>query len=474
MKYLKNNRECFWDNTLIDEGKTTAPFRVHEPVRQEMVILHDEPWEGDGCDYYNFFYDDGIYRMYYLAWNTQKPEVRAAYAESKDGLHWVKPKLGICEFNGSKENNIILDSTMNPNIDNFMVFRDDNPNCRPGEKYKAVVRYPGEDGKNELWAMFSEDALHFTKGNLITKKGWFDSLNVIFWDELTGKYRGYIRDFHEKDNFGARGDLAYSVRDIRYIESDDFIHWSDPVLLDFGDAPDVPLYTNNVMPYPRAPQIYIGTPSRYIERKAWNGSFDELCGAEKRKKRMQDSLRYGLTITDCVFMCSHDGVTFTRHDDAFMRPLPENGRNWVYGDCYPTRGILETPSAIQGADPELSIFVHDNHWVGLSTELYRYTLRCDGFVSLHAGGSKEEVVVTKPFCYEGGDMYVNFATSARGYMYFALVAADGRRIESCETFGNSIDRRVVFPEGAVAEFAGLKVTLEVRMLDADLYSMQFR
>ena len=30
------------------------------------------------------------------------------YAESKDGIHWKKPELGLVEFNGSKANNIVM------------------------------------------------------------------------------------------------------------------------------------------------------------------------------------------------------------------------------------------------------------------------------------------------------------------------------------------------------------------------------
>ena len=34
------------------------------------------------------------------------------YAESDDGIHWRKPKLGICDFKGSKANNIVLTTEM--------------------------------------------------------------------------------------------------------------------------------------------------------------------------------------------------------------------------------------------------------------------------------------------------------------------------------------------------------------------------
>ena len=78
---ISNRRECFFDTWLIDEAKTTAAFRLHEPIRRDTVLTHEEAWEGDGSDFHNFFFDDawhgaeedcpnGEYRMYYLGWQT--------------------------------------------------------------------------------------------------------------------------------------------------------------------------------------------------------------------------------------------------------------------------------------------------------------------------------------------------------------------------------------------------------------------
>ena len=184
--------------------------------------------------------------------------------------------------------------------------------------------------------------------------------------------------------------------------------------------------------------------------------------------------RYGLVVTDCVFMASRDGHSFTRYDEAFMTPGPEFPENWVYGDCYPFLGMVETPSDIKGADPEISIFAYNNHWMGFDygTDVYRYTLRLDGFVSRHAG-AVEKTVVTKPFVYDGKDMYANIATSARGYIYFTLRSTDGEVSESCEMFGDSVDKKIGFEDGAVEALSGKEVVLEMRMLDADIYSIRF-
>ena len=483
---IGTRRECFFDTCLLDEEKTTASFRLHEPVLKGTVLMHDEPWEGNGCDYHNLFFDptwpgvdgshpEGVYRMYYNGFqaangspnNLPDHPLSICYAESTDGIHWIKPSLGVREWNGSLENNIVIDSNDNDHLDNFMVFRDTNPDCPPEERYKGVSSR-GENKDTVLGCWFSEDGIRFRFGRVITEKGFFDTLNVIFWDEISHVYRGYIRGFH-----GMNGDWwdNAAIRDIRYIESEDFVTWSDPVLLDFGDAEDYPLYTNLVQPYCRAPHLLIGFPTRYVERAEWNGSFEELGGREARRQRMTLHPRFGLAITDCVFMCSRDGRRFYRHEPAFMRPAMENGLNWVYGDCYPARGFVETPSDVIGAPPELSMYVPANHWMDIPAVLNRYTIRLDGFASMHAD-DREVLVVTKPFTYEGTNLYVNFSTAARGYLYVALHCGDSV-YESCETFGNTVDRRIVFDSAAVADCSGREVTLEIRMKDADLYALRF-
>lgn len=483
---LGSVKECFFDDYLINTELSTAEIQLHRPIPGEVVMVHDCPWEGDGCDYHNFFYDNGIYRMYYLAWHLtgvinndpKRNIIRVCYAESTDGLHWVKPSLGLCEFEGSADNNIILDDKT-ASFDNFQVFRDDNPACPPEQKYKGIAAYQGA-----LWAYFSPDAIHFELGVMITDKGAFDSLNVVFWDPLQKKYHGYLRNFHVpgdlegNDPFDEKPaelpgvDRNARIRDIRYIESTDFVNWTHPKLIDFGDSPDVPLYTNCVSPYINAPHLLVGFPSRYVERSQWSKSFDVLCGKEKRLERMEHSIRFGLAVTDCVFMCSRDGFHFKRYDEAFIRPGEEFSANWVYGDCYPARGLLLTPSPRRAdADKELSMYCFENHWSSLPTELRRYRLRQDGFCSVHAGG-KEKLLVTKPFTFSGKNLYANMSTSAAGYMYFTLRSCDGQVLESCEMFGDSTEKLIGF-EKDLSDFAGKEVVLTVRMFDADLYAVQF-
>jgi hypothetical protein len=179
------------------------------------------------------------------------------YAESTDGVNWRKPELGLFEFQGSKRNNIIWAA---PHLDNFMVFKDLNPNCRPGETYKAVSSGV-VNSRPVLWALKSTDGLRWSRlgDQPILTQGAFDTLNVAFWDPLTRQYFCYIRGFHR----GTEEAFERDVRDIRVATSRDFVQWTVPELLRLPGAPDEALYTNNVQPYYRAPHLFLGFPTRY-------------------------------------------------------------------------------------------------------------------------------------------------------------------------------------------------------------------
>jgi hypothetical protein len=468
---IGSRRELFWDEYLIDTAATTAKLRLHHPEAREVVINHDEPWEGDGCDFHCILRDDNLYRMYYLGWEmlTQHKEsedsrqIVVCYAESTDGIKWVKPKLGICDFRGSRANNIILDHNTNI-FDNFSAFKDTNPECPKDELYKGV----GLDVKDKyLWCFTSADGIHFKKAWRMTNQGKFDTLNIALWNNHDNQYICYVRDFHDVpgDNLNA------GIRDIRWMVSKDFKKWTEPELLDFGRADDYPLYTNVVQPYYRADHIFVGFPSRYVEKKEWTANFEQLAGAERRQERMKSAKRYGLAVTDCVFMSSRDGKKWKRWDEAFLRPGPEREYNWVYGDCYPALGMVETPSHLPYAPNELSMYSFDNHWAKIPTKLRRYAIRIDGFVSCSAP-YKPCKIVTRPFIFEGKELSINFSTSAVGYLNFKLIGG-GQALNSVEIFGDSLDRKVVFENGTVASLAGKPVVMEIIMRDADLYSFRF-
>jgi len=464
MLEIGRQRELFLDEFLLDKEKTTAARVLHHPVRRELIMTNDAPWEADGWVYYTVFEDQGLYRMYYLSmpmYNREHtrhdpPFHHINYAESRDGIHWIKPELNIWEFQGSKKNNIVM---ITDTMDAFHVFRDTNPACPKEQGYKAVYTKPGP----ELWCMASEDGLHFKEGWRIGEKGHFDSYNSAFYDAEKGIYCCYFRDFHD------------GIRDIRYMTSSDFRNWSEPVRVQYTHCTrDYQMYTNHVQPYFRAPQIYIAFPTRYTDRGEWTENYDALCGSEHRKWRMQFNPRFGTALTDCLLMSSRDGNSFYRYGEAFLAPGPESRKRWIYGDSYLAYGMLATPGAVWGEDRELSFYSVNNCWTDEPAQVFRYTLRMDGFVSMQ-GDSDGKQVVTEVLTFEGNELTINFSTSAAGSVYVKILDEDENPIngfESTEIFGDSTDRRITF--GAeLSAIAGKPVRLCFTLFDADLYSFKF-
>ncbi len=462
--------ELMVDRFLIAETKGTAELRLHHPTPHEVVLVHDEPWEGSGCGYHTIFRDGDKVRMYYKSWQitvannklTQPHELVIAYAESKDGLTWTKPDLGLVEFNGSKDNNIIWKEK---GSHDFNPFRDPNPTCKPDARYKAVGYVP-----RGLHAWKSPDGIHWTKiqpGPVMTGCA-FDTQNLAFYDSVRGEYRAYVRHFKD------------GVRGIMTATSKDFVHWTKPVWLEYPPGtPTEHLYTNQVQPYYRAPHLFIGFPTRYIER-GWSPSMRALPELEHRKLRATGHLRYGTAITEGLLMTSRDGLRFHRWGEAFLRPGPQRKGQWKYGDNYIAWHVIETPSPLPGVDKELSLYATEGYWTGTQNQLRRHTIRIDGFVSLHADYAGGEMI-TKPLVFEGKQLIMNYATSAAGSIRIEIQDATGKPIpgytlaDCPEIYGDTIAEPARWKGGQdVAKLAGKPVRLRFVMKDADLYAIQFK
>ena len=458
--------ELFVDDYLIG-GLQGVALKLHEPRSEGTVFKFDQPWEGVTSGYVTVFQDGDIYRMYYRGSSdpsyTIKAGVRAderitpehpqyaCYAESKDGITWTRPNLGLFEFNGSKNNNIIWASA---GSHNFAPFKDGNPATPADQRYKAVAssNYDGDKKKPVLMGFVSPDGIHWrlAQEKPILTDGAFDSLNIVFWDALRSQYTAIYRDF------------IYGLRTIKYASSKDFLNWTPGVWGDFGSSPSAHLYTNATVPYFRAPHIYVALPRRFMP---WKTYFPEM-----------DARSPGSS--DAVFMSTRDGVHWNRFEEAFIRPgLHE--RNWAHRANTPANGILATGSE------ELSIYV-ERDYTFPSNQIERMTLRTDGFVSAHAGYPGGEFI-SKPLIFTGTSLLLNYSTAANGSIRIEIQDAQGQPIpgflleESPLIFGDKIAGTVPWrhPQGMTdrspfGRLAGKVVRLRFVMRDADLYSIQFK
>jgi len=473
---INDRLELLADDYLVESFSGKAGLRLHRPEPREAALVTNMPWEGCMTDYATVLRDGDKALLYYGSWSfdfardcpARPPSI--CLAESKDGIVWERTPVNIFEYQGISRNNIVWRGEEDDDymgVAGFTPFLDEHSGCLPEQRYKAVGT-GWSDPKKGLCLVTSADGIRWS---LVPDKKAFigyalDSQNVVFWDAMRGKYRAFIRTYNNR------------IRGIATAVSPDLTQWSEPVPLAYPGVPEEQLYTNNIQPYYRAPHIFLGFPTRYIQRE-WSPSIEALSELEHRRMRSKTNIRYGTALTDALFMSSRDGVNFRRWGEAFIRPGLRSEGNWTYGDNFVALGILETESALPGGGKELSLYSNEYNWRGEGRTLRRYTLRMDGFVSLNATAEGGEMI-TKPLLFSGRRLALNISTSAAGRVYVELQDVNGHilpgyAMDDClEIIGDTLDYTVRWKNGAdVGCLIGRPVRVRMMLHDADLYSFRF-
>ncbi|TMV43844.1 hypothetical protein FE783_34330 [Paenibacillus mesophilus] len=443
--------EMFVDNWLIEERQGTE-LRVTPPVKREVVMKFDQPWEGNTVCYFTVIQDEGKIRLYYRG-NARADDHDdrqvTCYAESEDGVQFAKPALGVYEYEGSGKNNIIWRGLESHN---FAPMKDVSPAAAKESLFKAVggVAPRGTPWtKGMLNALHSQDGIHWSKMEehpVITDQP-FDSHNIILWDPNIEAYRCYARYWTEQ-----------KVRAVHSSVSPDFRTWQ-PFELNTYDA-DVPIehfYTNASVVCPGAEHMYLSFPKRFVESR----------------KKVAEHPVSGLS--DTVFMSSRDGLHWDRtFPEGWLRPGHDR-KNWTERSSMIAHGIVQLET-----EPELFSLYVTEHYRWDDVQLRRVTVRKHGFGSLH-GGYRGGEATTRPLVFSGNRLLLNYATSAAGSIQVELTDESGRPLEGyaaadMETlYGDELEGVVRWRNGEdVSALAGKPVRIRFLLSDADIYSLQFK
>ena len=443
--------ELFVDHHLVGKLDGCA-LKLHEPTLANIAIRFDAPWEGPFSGYQTIIKDGDTYRLYYRGSGGKGGDggggETTCMAESRDGITFTKPKLGLCEFNGGKDNNIVIHEA--PFTHNFCPFIDTNPAAPKEQRFKAVAG----TAKTGLVAWSSPDGIRWTKmqDKAVFTKGAFDSQNVAFWSEAEQCYCLYFRVF----TGGTVNEKQWQPKGYRTVSratSKDFLNWSEGKRMTFGDTPPEHLYTNGTRPYFRAPHLYIAVPMRFLPgRKVLT---DEQANALGVKPG------YGSDCAEAVLMSSRGDTLYDRtFMEAWIRPGTDLG-NWASRAGLTALGIVPTSNV------ELSLY-KQAHYAQATTHMLRYTLRTDGFASVNAPYRGGEFV-TKPLTFTGGKLTMNFSTGATGGVRVEIQDAQGKPApgfsldDAVEQIGDDIERTVTWKNGGdVSNLAGQAVKTALR------------
>ncbi len=385
-----------------------------------------------------------------------EPGFGLALATTEDGVHWEKPSLGVVEWKGSKDNNLVSWGQRGGAVIH-------DPKADPEYRYAYISSDPILG--TQLFA--SPDGVHFTMQRRQMPSPHFDSQISTFWDNERERYFHYPRVMHN----GARAVGFFTTRTIDEPWPDEI-----PVVMsrDDADPPGLDLYTNACEKYETA---YLGFPTPYYH-------YNEP--AERAHLNVPALTRGGMSddgAIDTQLATSRDGRSWTRYRTPYIATGQYDGLN--------VRVAIMIPGIIHEEHGLAQYFVGHTFTHGDTQARYgeggrqlggifRVEQRYDGFISLdfeYEGGT----VITAPLTFQGDRLSLNINTSASGEARVAILDAAGNEIPGyglADARHINGDGRMVSAEwrdgdSDVGDLAGKPVRLRFECRSTKLYSFVF-
>jgi hypothetical protein len=353
-------------------------------------------------------------------------EMALCYATSTDGITWLKPKLHLYDFLGSRENNLVL-RFAGPRLDGphgAGVIQDlhDSDLAR---RYKALFSMD-----RRLWVASSPDGLHWsTPDPGIGADLAGDTHNNMVWSPHRQAYVAFSRAW------------ANGVRQVVRTESSDLRTWSEPKLAIEGIDAQHQTYAMLVFPYA---DMYIGLLM----------IFD--------------------TLSDCVhceLASSIDTISWNRICPG--QPFIENGVNGhcdsgcVYAAGYP---IMQENMVLlyYGSSDKPHSNWRDSYLCRATMPLDRWA----GYAPVSP--TKPGTLLTQPLLFTGERLAVN-AENSDGTVQVELLGTDGQVLEeSTPVRANGTSEQIRWKSGrSLSEYGGRPTRLRFAVDRACIYSFKF-
>jgi len=458
--HIGSSKKLLIDDWII-EKMWGVERRINPPTRYlgNPVIKADSPWERNILPMGTVLYDqkEKTFKVWYHCSGSKGCHI--AYATSGDGLNWSKPHLGLCECEGSKENNLIsLGGRLRPACCPTVTDLSEKPVF--GQRYMMYCWVWSTIPEGGMRLAYSSNGVEWdlvptepflTYGKFTSGKS---SNDVVYGycDGITGRFSMYHVVLLPNWS-GCEGRVEYDFhpdwkRVVARRTSENGLCWSDPEVIlmpDKEDPFDLQFYNLSVYTYEG---VYVGAVSAYHVRKQ---------------------------TMDVQLVFSRDGKDWVRvgNREPFI-PLGPEGTF----DSH----MITTFSHLVKVDDELWMYYvgsdtpHNvmpwNMAIGLAK------LRLDGFVSLDAG-SQGGIVVTKPLTFKGRHLWVNTNASS-GTLLAEILDEYGTPLpgftkEECEPVtADSVNHCVRWKHCSdVSSLEGKVVRLKFFLNNVKLYAFKF-
>jgi len=406
---IDTSHQLFVDDYLIAElDNLTRRYHTLVKCPENPILKADQPWESRAVHPCRVMHDPatGTFRMWYTAavpWKLGDETIFrncTLYAESKDGIHWIKPDLGLIEHDGSTHNNIVIYpggprilhvSEERPADQRYIALVSHKPPLDPVER-EGIFLYTSPDGLH--WTGHLDQCVipHLTKVTM-PQDGIGDT-TIFRYDPLLKRFVCDCKFLIPDDRFGR-------LRCRGMAESDDLIHWTRPRVILYPDERD-------------APDSQIYAQISFVYESMWLGSV-----------RVMHTERTGWKQTDVEFSYSRDGRHWSRpsHRQPFLELGPPDSWEPDYSSLMNQEPLL--------IDDELWFYYTGSRNPERDGRTSRRTpwemagglakLRRDGFASLDAG-EVPGTLVTRPLTFQGTTLFVNAQVAEGGYVKAAVLS----------------------------------------------------
>jgi hypothetical protein len=465
-------RELFIDDYRV-ESVIDIQRMVHPGTKSKPLIKPTEPWEGNAVYIYGTVLKNepagSGYRMWYTSYQQEKYYL--CYATSKDGITWKKPKLGIFDYKGSKENNICKLGG------GTLVY--DAAEKDPRRRYKMMDVVQADTAKKKTFGygvFFSENGLNWIPfdGNPVIS---YADVSTVAYDEPKGLFIAATKQRMLVSNTSVtpgKMDRAAFIS-----TSKDFINWTAPsspgsawTLAVEGDQVDDmivmskggmegQIYGMTVHPYEG---IYIGLPWAFDVSSYTAGVF----------------AGYGDGPIQPQIAASRDLRHWNRPSREPVLPLGKAGA-WDDGTLYSSSKMLVSEKQIDLYFGAMNMTHGGSSNTQIQTaQIAKATWRRDGFVSMANAGDDEGIITTNPVVFTGNRLVVNAKLFKAGSLKIEIlddsnIPVPGFTIAEAKPItGDQLSAVVSWQQGAdLKRLAGKRIKLRFHLKGGDLYSYWF-
>ncbi|MHC4842201.1 MAG: hypothetical protein ACYTEE_00220 [Planctomycetota bacterium] len=452
----RGDRYLLLDSRIIDNTEnvklTLGKVQKH---KANPLFEEDKPWEKRFDNLYaNVIYDEHekIFKCWYspfiidissksmtlqqrkeVDYDPPAREMAICYATSTDGINWVKPELGLVEYEGTKATNILWrgenaatgkewEGPHGSGI--FKDLRDPDPKRR----YKAILK------ADILSIAFSPDGIHWDKAITCSEADSAgDTHNNAFWAPTLGKYVGITREWGAP--FG---------RQVARTSSEDFINWTKCEIVLEGLDSNFQTYA---MPVFYHGGVYLGLVA--IHDQDADRVWTELTWSP-------DTVKWNRVLPGTPLIPNSDGK--------------EGDYDWgcVYAAAYPV--FLEDEIRLYYGGSDGYHFSWRNGFFCLAT------LRPDGFAGYtQTDSNKPATITTTPINHDNKSLQISTDVESNGYLKVKVLDEQNKPLaESKPLNGSLTDKKVEWLDRFSFDKLDKKsVKIQFELKDTTIYSFSF-